>query len=188
MSNEELARYAQLHQGTPIARELEAQLAQGGQAGPEEDKQHKYYAKKERRVCHRAQLSSTGEPVCPLCPVCKGKAWITFDSKAEAHRYDELLLMQKAGEISNLELQVRYALHCPDILHGTSAELVSHYFCDFRYIKPSDRRTGMPARVVVEDVKGVATPMYRLKKKWLRLEYGIIIKEVRRESKSNEAE
>lgn len=35
---------------------------------------------------------------------------LTFDSKKEAERYDALMLLQKAGEIRGLKLQVRYCL------------------------------------------------------------------------------
>lgn len=35
---------------------------------------------------------------------------LTFDSKKEAERYDALLLLQNAGEIRGLKLQVRYCL------------------------------------------------------------------------------
>ena len=39
-----------------------------------------------------------------------------FDSKAEARRGEELVLLEKAGEISNLQYQVRFVLHNKPII------------------------------------------------------------------------
>ena len=97
-----------------------------------------------------------------------------FASKAEARRYQDLLLIGMAGEIRNLELQPRFDLH-------VSGEKVATYVADFRY---EERNTLVPAflragwRDVVEDVKGVKTPVYRMKRKHLAAEYGIAVKEV----------
>lgn len=79
---------------------------------------------------------------------------ITFDSKKEAKRYGELKLLEKAGEITDLELQPEYPLN-------VNGKTVAKYRGDFRYF---DRRNGV---VVHEDVKGVQTPVFRLKKKIL---------------------
>lgn len=87
-----------------------------------------------------------------------------FASQAEARRYGELKLLEKAGEITNLELQPKYPL----LVNGV---VIAHYVGDFRY-----HVKGLP---VVEDVKGVKTPLYRLKKKMLRAQYGIEIAETR---------
>ena len=90
---------------------------------------------------------------------------IKFDSKAEARRYSELKLLEKAGEISNLELQPRY-----DIKIG--GKYIAHYKADFRYFTAEE--------AVVEDVKGVKTPIYRLKKKLVEALYpGVKIVEVK---------
>ena len=90
---------------------------------------------------------------------------IQFDSKAEASRYQELLLLQRAGVIHSLELQPRYDL----VVNGCK---LGFYRGDFRYI---DVATGQS---VTEDVKGVATPVYKLKKKLVKALYGIDIVEV----------
>lgn len=91
---------------------------------------------------------------------------IKFRSKAEARRYSELKLMEKAGEIHDLELQPAFPL----VAHGKK---LATYVADFRYWTRD--RTAQ----IVEDVKGMLTPMYRLKKKWAQLQYGITITEVR---------
>lgn len=84
------------------------------------------------------------------------------DSKKERTRYQELELLEKAGEIKNLRKQVPYAL----VVNGI---LVASYRADFVYEEGT--------RVVVEDAKGYKTPMYRLKKKLMQACYGIDIRE-----------
>ena len=88
----------------------------------------------------------------------------TFDSKAEARRYHELLMLQKAGEITDLRLQTPW----PFTMGG---DTVAHYVSDFDY-----KRDGV---LIVEDVKSkpTMTRLYRLKRKMLRAQYGIIITE-----------
>ena len=85
-----------------------------------------------------------------------------FDSRKEFERYMELLLLEKAGEIRHLQTQVGFELHVNDIVIG-------RYVADFLYYENS--------RKVVEDCKGVLTPVYRLKKKLMLAIYGIEIKE-----------
>lgn len=103
---------------------------------------------------------------------------ITFASKAEARRYRELLLLGDAGEVRNLELQPRFAL-------SVSGERVCEYVADFRYEQRVIRcglRTATVTDVwlpIVEDVKGIRTPVYRLKKKLMKACYGIDVQEVR---------
>jgi len=89
---------------------------------------------------------------------------IMFDSKHEAKRYQELRLLEQAGEIENLRLQVPYEL-IEKSKYGRSIK----YVADFVY-----RRNGL---TVVEDAKGVRTPVYRLKKRMMAEKYGIQIKE-----------
>lgn len=92
---------------------------------------------------------------------------ITFDSKKEAKRYSELLLLQRAREIELLRLQPEYEL----IVNGTK---VGKYIADFAYVDTDGRE-------VVEDVKGgnaTKTAVYRLKKKLVKALYGIEVQEV----------
>jgi uncharacterized protein DUF1064 len=88
---------------------------------------------------------------------------ITFDSKKEAARYQHLMLLQKAGEISNLVLQVDFAI----IIRGVK---ICTYIADFVY----QDKTG---KTIVEDAKGVRTAVYKLKKRMVEAEYKIEILE-----------
>lgn len=89
---------------------------------------------------------------------------VTFDSAAEARRYSDLVLMVAAGVITDLELQPRYPL----MVNG---QKVSTYVADFRY-------RDKVGRLVVEDVKGVKTPAYRLKAKLMKAVHNIEVQEV----------
>ncbi len=97
---------------------------------------------------------------------------IRFQSKAEAHRYQELRLLEKAGHIKGLELQPKFPIH---VAHHRCGELtqVCVYIADFRY------REGPRGLLKVEDVKGICTPVYKLKKKMVEAQYGIQITEIR---------
>jgi hypothetical protein len=97
-----------------------------------------------------------------------------FDSRREATRYRELRLLERAGEIAGLELQPAYVLHAPVL--NAAGELVGlkaigKYIADFKYREVA---SGLD---IVEDSKGVRTPVYRLKKKIIAIEYGIQIRE-----------
>jgi hypothetical protein len=83
-------------------------------------------------------------------------AGILFDSKAEAERYGELLLMVAVGEISDLVLQPEYELQPKFKRDGKTIRAIT-YRADFRY------REG--DRVIVEDVKGMKTQQFELRKK-----------------------
>lgn len=89
---------------------------------------------------------------------------ITFDSAAEARRYADLVLMEKAGEITDLELQPRYPL----LVNG---EKVGTYVADFAYRDAA-------GVLVVEDVKGMRTREYIMKAKLMRAVHGIEVQEV----------
>lgn len=89
---------------------------------------------------------------------------IRFASRMEARRYTQLWLMQRAGEILDLELQPEF----PVEINGIR---VFKYVADFRYV---DRATG---ETIVEDTKGYKTPVYRLKKICVEAGYGIKILE-----------
>lgn len=85
-----------------------------------------------------------------------------FASKREAARYATLLYAEMAGEISDLECQPRFRLE----VNGVK---VCEYRGDFRY-----RRNG---QVVIEDVKGMRLPLYRLKVKLMKVCLGIEVLE-----------
>ena len=111
---------------------------------------------------------------------------IEFDSKKEARRYQELLLLQKAGEIYMLERQKVYELlpaqREPDtvgkrggVIKGKLLERAVEYVADFVY-------TDKNGKTVVEDVKGFreggAYAVFVLKRKLMLYRYGIKIIEV----------
>lgn len=94
-----------------------------------------------------------------------------FDSKKEARRYQELLLLEKAGEIKNLCRQVKFVL-IPSQRdeNGKVVERECSYKADFTY------EEGI--KTVVEDVKGYRTKEYIIKRKLMLYQFGIRIREV----------
>ena len=72
---------------------------------------------------------------------------IKFASRAEARRYQELKLAERAGEISLLSLQPKFELTVNNV-H------VCNYVADFRYVEVD---TG---KIFIEDVKGMKTQVY----------------------------
>lgn len=96
-----------------------------------------------------------------------------YASKAEARRAAELKLLERAGKIENLGEQVKFEI-VPRQLDkdGKVIERAVHYVADFVY---SDPATG---EEIVEDVKGVRTPAYIIKRKLMLLGWGIRIREV----------
>lgn len=90
---------------------------------------------------------------------------IKFDSKHEAKRYQELRLLEQAGEITNLCLQVPFEL-IPKSKYG----MPIRYIADFTY-------NDLNGQLIVEDAKGVKTPVYRLKRRLMAELNGIEIKE-----------
>ena len=88
-----------------------------------------------------------------------------FDSRKEFRRYCDLKALQLGNAIEDLELQPRF----PMVINGVK---VCTYVADFRY---RDRVSG---EVIVEDAKGVRTPLYKLKARLLKAIHGIEIVEV----------
>lgn len=86
---------------------------------------------------------------------------LKFASRAEARRYQDLLLLLAAGEIHDLKCQVRYPLVVNEVKIGT-------YVCDFQY-------RDCDGKQIVEDVKGVATQVFKIKCKLMRALYHIEI-------------
>jgi hypothetical protein len=101
---------------------------------------------------------------------------ISFASKAEAKRYQELKLLEKAGEIMDLRLQPRYDVHFGD-------HKICTYVGDFEYYRKLSEKIEAGQAIskwqyVLEDVKGMATQTYRLKKKLMKACHGIEIQEI----------
>lgn len=92
------------------------------------------------------------------------------DSKREAHRADELLLMQRAGAITDLHQQVPFELIRSQKLSTGKTERAVTYIADFTYWKDG--------HFIVEDAKGVRTKEYVIKRKLMKQVHNIEIREV----------
>jgi len=87
---------------------------------------------------------------------------IKFDSAKEAARYQVLKTLERTGHIQSLILQPRFDLVINDIKCG-------FYKADFEYVNNGER--------IIEDVKGMKTPIYNLKKKLVKAIHNIDIYE-----------
>lgn len=87
---------------------------------------------------------------------------ITFDSKAEARRYSVLKMLLNTGVISELKLQPRFEI-CPKVKWNGKTIAKRSYVADFQYIE-----NGI---TIVEDVKGVRTDTYMLKRSLFLTQY-----------------
>lgn len=108
----------------------------------------------------------------------------TFDSEKEYGRWCDLKWMQKAGQIENLQRQVKFELVPSQRIDGKVVERSITYIADFTYLQDGE--------LVVEDVKPTfrneyvekrykATAGYKvftIKRKLMLYKYGIQIKEV----------
>lgn len=90
---------------------------------------------------------------------------IIFDSKKEAARYSYLKNLELVGKIDRLELQPRFVLMEGFRYEGKAIRKIE-YVADFLY------RDLSTYELVVEDVKGVKTDVYKLKKKLFLKHYG----------------
>ena len=87
---------------------------------------------------------------------------IVFDSKKECSRFQELLMLQNAGIISDLQRQVKF-----EIVPKTQTERAAFYVADFVYKKAD-------GKMICEDVKSAMTrklPLYILKRKLMKFRY-----------------
>lgn len=102
---------------------------------------------------------------------------IKFHSKKEAARYQVLKSLQACGEIRKLELQKKFIFeingeplryqNCENASLNKKRKYIRKgrevcYVCDFYYERID--KTLCRWNVVIEDVKGVRTDMYRIKK------------------------
>lgn len=94
---------------------------------------------------------------------------IKFASEREGNRYLELKLLQRADKITDLILQPRFEL-IPNYKIGNSKIRGIKYVADFQYTENG--------KTVIEDVKGMQTDVYKIKKKLFEFKYGIEIKEI----------
>jgi hypothetical protein len=86
-----------------------------------------------------------------------------FASKREAARYRHLKAEQAAGRIAALRCQVSFPLR-------VNGSLVCRYRADFLYVRAGRR--------IVEDVKGMRTDVYAIKKRLMLAVHGIEVVEV----------
>lgn len=89
---------------------------------------------------------------------------ITFDSKLEANRYAELKVLEKAGIISQLQLQPAFEL-IPAFTKNGKKHRATHYVADFMYYDNQEKK------VKIEDTKGFETDVYKLKRKMFEYKY-----------------
>ena len=102
----------------------------------------------------------------------------TFDSAREASRYDELMMMLRAGEILELKIQPQFTLKESYITANGDRSRAVTYHADFSYEERSEDGTW---RFVVEDVKSERTRKnkdYRIKVKLMQENRGITVQEV----------
>ena len=88
---------------------------------------------------------------------------IMFASKKEAFRYKELKFMRDERRISDLILQPKFPIE-------VCGKKICKYIADFMYHENGNQ--------IIEDVKGVKTSVYRIKKKLTEAIYNITIQEV----------
>jgi len=97
-----------------------------------------------------------------------------YDSKKEQRRANELKMLEKAGRIAELKEQVQFELIPAQyrLVNGrkTCIEREVRYYADFTYVENGN--------LIVEDVKGMRTKDYILKRKLMLSVHGIRIKEV----------
>ena len=97
----------------------------------------------------------------------------TFDSVKEYSRWQELKLMERAGEIYELQRQVPFVvIPAQRDDRGKLVEREVKYIADFTYLEKCGNR------LVVEDTKGMKTREYILKRKMMLYRNGIRIQEV----------
>ncbi len=95
---------------------------------------------------------------------------ISYDSRKEANRYQELLILEKLGEITELKRQVSFKLLPTQKINGKVVERSVNYVADFTYLDAD-------GQYIVEDTKGFKTKDYIMKRKLMLYIHGIKITE-----------
>ena len=85
-----------------------------------------------------------------------------FDSTLEGKRYKQLALMEKAGTIKNLRLQVPFLLQDSFKKNGKTYKAIK-YIADFVYEENG--------KVIIEDTKGIKTDVFKIKQKMFEYKY-----------------
>lgn len=99
-------------------------------------------------------------------------AGIKFDSKAEHKRWQYLAMLEKAGEIRDLRLQVPFELLPAQVAPDGKKVRPTVYLADFCYVDSG-------GALVCEDVKGVSLEAWKIKKKLMLYIHGIWVREIR---------
>lgn len=97
---------------------------------------------------------------------------LTFDSKAEHKRWQYLALLERAGEIRELRMQVPFELIPAQVAPDGLKIKPTVYVADFTYIDGN-------GELVVEDPKGCSTPEWKIKRKLMLQVHGIWVREIR---------
>ena len=109
---------------------------------------------------------------------------IEFDSRKEARRYHELLILERYGLISDLRCQVKY------ILIPSQYETLERYGKNGQRLKDGQKLIEKECayiadfvynengKEIVEDTKGFKTKDYIIKRKLMLYVHGIRVKEV----------
>lgn len=104
---------------------------------------------------------------------------IVFDSKKERDRYVQLKILEEAGVVKDLKLQVKFRLIPAQRIDGKVVERECTYIADFVYQELGEDGNW---HTVVEDVKGyrqsTAYSIFSIKRKLMMANYGIRIREV----------
>ena len=116
-------------------------------------------------------------------PTKRQSGALKFQSRKEAKRYDELVLMLRSGAIRNLKLQPQFTLQESYLTPEGQRVRAIQYIADFSYeIKVASVGNSGEYRwqLVVEDVKssGTRTEQYKIKRKLMLERLGIEIKEI----------
>ena len=97
---------------------------------------------------------------------------VKFDSRAEARRWGHLCMQLRAGEISDLRRQVPYEL-VPAVKYSDASRVKQaiRYVADFVYVEKGVE--------VIEDVKGMLTPEFKLKRHLMKALLGLEVRLVK---------
>jgi hypothetical protein len=97
-----------------------------------------------------------------------------FASLGELRRYHELKILVRAGQVRELHRQVPLDLHARGAIESPA---IGKYIADFVYEERETDHGVERWAPVVEDFKGVRTPLYCWKRRHVELEYGIRVRE-----------
>ena len=103
----------------------------------------------------------------------KTEKYGVFDSKNEFKRFLYLKDMEDKGCIKDLKRQVSYVLVPTQKKNGKVLYRECSYVSDFEYNLPNGEH-------IVEDVKGLVLPVFKLKQKLMYFFYGIEVKVVKK--------